>query len=45
VTDGKQLAYTQVCSYPEGGKVVCAAMLELKDGKIVRQTAVQAWDE
>ena len=45
VTDGKQLAYTQVCTYPEGGRVFCAAMLELKDGKIVRQTAVQAWDE
>jgi SnoaL-like domain len=45
VTDGQQLAFTQVCSYPEGGKVVCAAMLELKNGKIVRQTAVQAWDE
>ncbi|HTV26304.1 MAG TPA: nuclear transport factor 2 family protein [Xanthobacteraceae bacterium] len=45
LTDGKQIAYTQVCSYPEGGKVFCAAMLELKDGKIVRQTAVQAWDE
>jgi hypothetical protein len=45
VSDGKQLAYTQVCTYPEGGKVFCVAMLELKDGKIVRQTAVQAWDE
>jgi hypothetical protein len=45
VTDGKQLAYTQVCTYPEGGKVFCATMLDLKDGKIVRQTAVQAWDE
>jgi hypothetical protein len=45
LTDGKQLAFTQVCAYPEGGKVFCAAMLELKDGKIVRQTAVQAWDE
>lgn len=45
VTDGKNLAYTQVCAYPGGGKVFCAAMVELKDGKIVRQTAVQAWDE
>jgi SnoaL-like domain len=45
VTDGKQLAFTQLCAYPEGGKVFCAAMLELNDGKIVRQTAIQAWDE
>jgi ketosteroid isomerase-like protein len=45
VTDGKELAFTQACAYPDGTKVFCAAMLELKDGKIVRQTAVQVWDE
>jgi SnoaL-like domain len=45
VTDGKELAFTQACTYPEGTKVFCAAMLELKDGKIIRQTAVQVWDE
>jgi len=44
VTDGKELAFTQTCAYPDGTKVFCAAMLELQDGKIVRQTAVQAWD-
>ncbi|TIW66786.1 MAG: nuclear transport factor 2 family protein, partial [Mesorhizobium sp.] len=26
-------------------KVFCAAMLELKNGRIARQTVVQAWDE
>jgi hypothetical protein len=45
VTDGNRLAFTQACTYPEGGKVFCVAMLDLKDGKIVRQTAVQVWDE
>jgi hypothetical protein len=45
VSDGNRLAFTQVCSYPEGGKVLCITMLELRDGKIARQTAVQAWDE
>ncbi|TIO04482.1 MAG: nuclear transport factor 2 family protein, partial [Mesorhizobium sp.] len=25
--------------------VFCAAMLELKNGRIARQTVVQAWDE
>ena len=35
----------QACAYPEGGKVLCHAMLELKDGKIAQQTAVQVWDE
>ncbi len=28
----------------DGAKVFCAAMLELKGGKIARQTVVQAWD-
>ena len=44
VSDGHMLAFTQVCTYPNGGKVFCSAMLELRDGRIVRQTAVQAWD-
>lgn len=44
VTDGKELAFTQACAYPDGTKVFCSAMLELRDGKIIRQTAVQAWD-
>jgi ketosteroid isomerase-like protein len=45
VAAGKDLAFTQACAYPDGGKVFCAAMLELKNGKIIRQTAVQVWDE
>jgi ketosteroid isomerase-like protein len=45
VAAGDRLAFTQACAYPEGGKVLCLAMLELKDGKIAQQTAVQAWDE
>ncbi len=39
-----RLAFTQACTYPEGGRVVCAAMLELRDGRIARHLAVQAWD-
>jgi hypothetical protein len=39
------LAFTESCQYPDGTRVVCAAMLELRNGKIVRQTNVQAWDE
>lgn len=38
------LSFVQMCTYPDGGKVLCAAMLDLKNGKIIRQTAVQAWD-
>jgi SnoaL-like domain len=45
VTDAKGIAFTQACTYPDGGKVFCAAMLELSNGRIVRQTAVQVWDE
>jgi ketosteroid isomerase-like protein len=41
---GNRLAFTQSCSYPDGTKVFCSAMVELKGGKIVRQTVVQAWD-
>jgi ketosteroid isomerase-like protein len=45
VTEGDRLAFTQACKYPDGAKVFCLAMLELKDNKIARQTVVQAWDE
>ena len=45
IAEGNRLAFTQACTYPEGGKVFCMAMLELRDGKIARQTAIQAWDE
>ena len=45
IADGDSLAFTQACAYPDGTKVYCAAMLELKDGRIARQTVVQAWDE
>jgi hypothetical protein len=36
---------TEACRYPDGTNVVCAAVLELRDGQIVRQVGVQAWDE
>lgn len=45
VSEGNKLAFTQACAYPEGGKVLCLAILELRDGMIVRQTAIQVWDE
>jgi ketosteroid isomerase-like protein len=44
VADGQTLAFTQACTYPDGNKVFCAAMLDIRDGKIIRQTAIQAWD-
>ena len=45
IAEGDRLAFTQACTYPDGAKVFCAAMLELKGGKIAQQTVVQAWDE
>jgi ketosteroid isomerase-like protein len=43
--DGDRIAFTQACAYPDGAKVLCLSVLELSDGLIQRQTAVQAWDE
>src|SRR5437588_11165178 len=44
VAVGNRLAFTQSCAYPDGTKVFCLAMVELKGGKIARQVVVQAWD-
>ena len=44
VSDGRRLAFTQACAYPDGTRVFCSAMIEIADGKIARQTNVQAWD-
>ena len=41
---GNRLAFTQSCTYADGSKVFCSAMLDLKGGKIAQQTVVQAWD-
>jgi ketosteroid isomerase-like protein len=40
-----QLAFTQSCAYPDGTRVYCVAVIELKNERIWRQTIVQAWDE
>lgn len=45
VTEGDRLAFSQACAYPDGTRVACLATLELQDGRIARQTIVQAWDE
>lgn len=45
ITEGDQLAFTQDCTYPDGTRVFCMAAVELRDGRIERQTVVQAWDE
>ena len=45
VESADRMAFTQVCRYPDGKGVFCAASLELAGGKITRQIMVQAWDE
>jgi len=45
VCDSSGAAFTEACSYPDGTAVACATVLELADGLVKRQTAVQAWDE
>jgi len=45
ITEGDRLAFTQACTYPDGAKVFCVAVVDLKGGKIAHQTLVQAWDE
>ena len=45
VLDETGAAYTQACRYPDGTNVICSTVIELRDGAISAQTAVQVWDE
>jgi ketosteroid isomerase-like protein len=38
------LGYTVSCSYPDGGRVRCSSLAELRDGRIAREVLVQVWD-
>ena len=40
-----RIAFQEACEYPDGTRVLGAQTLELRDGKIVRQVNVEAWDE
>lgn len=40
----ERVAFNQACRYPDGSRVLCAATLEIKGGRIVRQVNVEAWD-
>jgi ketosteroid isomerase-like protein len=43
-SNGDGGGYRVACRYQSGEGVVCAALFELRDGKIVRLEGVQAWD-
>ncbi|MFE9441881.1 nuclear transport factor 2 family protein [Streptomyces sp. NPDC006602] len=38
-------AFSESCQYPDGVRVLAESMVSLRDGKIVDQTMIQAWDE
>jgi hypothetical protein len=42
--DGRA-AFAEACGYPDGTNVLCMTVLELRDGLIASQLAIQAWDE
>jgi hypothetical protein len=40
-----RIAFMEACEYPDRTRVPGAGTLEVRDGKIVRQVNVEAWDE
>ena len=40
-----RIAFNEACEYPDGLRVLTAATLDVRDGQIVRQVNVEAWDE
>jgi nuclear transport factor 2 (NTF2) superfamily protein len=45
VVGEERIAFNFACEYPDGTRVLAAENLETREGKIVRQTEVVAWDE
>ncbi|MDH6514582.1 ketosteroid isomerase-like protein [Streptomyces sp. SAI-208] len=45
VMEGDHVAFSESCLYSDGVRVLSESMLTLRDGKIVEQTMIQAWDE
>lgn len=43
-TSGDRLAYQVRCRYPDGTRVLCHSIADLRDGRIAREDAVQVWD-
>jgi len=44
VVSSDHAAFIETCRYPDGTRVQCVAVLDLDDGRIVRQSGVSAWD-
>ncbi|GLW47432.1 hypothetical protein Stsp02_30940 [Streptomyces sp. NBRC 14336] len=45
VVQGDTMAFSESCVYGDGVRVLAESMASLRDGKIVEQTMIQAWDE
>ncbi|WP_416981959.1 nuclear transport factor 2 family protein [Streptomyces sp. T028] len=45
IVQGDRVAFTESCEYADGVRVLAESMLTLRNGKIVEQTMIQAWDE
>ncbi len=45
VVGENRVAFNEACEYEDGTKVLASMTLEVRDGKIVRQVSVEAWDE
>lgn len=45
VAGENRLSFNEACQYPGGERVLAASVLDFQNGKIIRQTVVQAWDE
>lgn len=41
----ERIAFNEECEYPDGTKVLASTTLEVREGKIVGQVNVEAWDE
>ncbi len=41
----ERIAFNEECEYPDGTRVMAATTLEVRDGKIIGQVNVEAWDE
>ena len=40
-----RISFMEACEYPDGTRVLGAQTLDVRDGKIVQQVNVEAWDE
>jgi hypothetical protein len=40
-----RVAFNEACEYPDGTRVLAAITLDVRNGKVVHQVNVEAWDQ